>query len=112
MGQTITYQWLVEGMDCFPSSAGQIDVAKTVRWRCNATDGMNTATTYGSVDLDPYVAGSPFTAFSSLTQSDVLGWVKAKLNATISTVTADIEAKLAAEITTPAVITLRLPWVK
>lgn len=103
---------MIEGVDCYPSVAGQIDVAKTVRWRCNATDGAATSTTYGSVDLDPYVAGSPFTAFASLTQADVIGWVKTKLNAAVSTTTADIEAKLAADITTPAVITPRLPWVK
>ncbi len=103
----IIYQWVVEGMDCYPSVAGQADVAKTVRWRCNATDGSVSATTYGSVDLDPYLAGGPFTAFATLTQDTVIGWVQAKLSAQA---VSELEAMLAAQITTPAIVTPKLPW--
>lgn len=105
----ITFTWVVESMDCYPSVDGKTDVAKTVRWRCNATDGTQHAATYGSVDLDPYVAGSPFTAFASLTQADVVGWVKAKLG---TSGVAAIEKRLSDEITAPAVVTPKLPWVK
>lgn len=75
----------------------------TAHWRVDSVDGEHTAGSYGSVSFE---RGTSFTAYNSLTESQVIAWVKAKLDVT------EIEAGLQSQINakkTPVTST-GLPW--
>jgi len=106
---SVTNTWVIEQMDCYPQAEGQTDVVFTVHWRVNATNGTYSATSYGTVGVT-YVAGTPYTPYSQLTQSQVVGWVQMALG---PEQVASIEANLATNIANqanPPVVTPPLPW--
>jgi hypothetical protein len=75
----------------------------TAHYTVNAVDGEHTAGSYGSVGFE---RGTSFTAYNSLTEAQVIAWVKAKLDVT------EIEAGLQSQINakkTPVTST-GLPW--
>lgn len=61
----------------------------TAHWRCDAVDGEHSAGSYGTVGFE---RGSSFTPYESLTEAQVIAWVKDKLDV------AEIEAGLTAQI--------------
>jgi hypothetical protein len=61
----------------------------TAHWRVDAVDGEHSAGSYGTVGFE---RGTSFTAYDSLTEAQVIAWVKNKLDV------AEIEANLAAQI--------------
>jgi hypothetical protein len=61
----------------------------TAHWRVDAVDGDYSAGSYGTVGFE---RGDSFTAYDSLTEAQVIAWVKEKLNVEA------IEASLAAQI--------------
>ena len=77
---SITTTWIVEQMNCYPTSEGQTDVVFNVAWRVNATDGTFYATAYGTAGVT-YEAGSPYTPYADLTQAQVIGWVQGSMGA-------------------------------
>ena len=75
----------------------------TAHWTVNAVDGEHSAGAYGTVGFE---RGESFTAYDSLTEAQVIAWVKEKLDATA------IEASLQAQIDakkTPTTAT-GVPW--
>ena len=75
------------------NTGGLVDVVVTAFWRVNASDGEHTGTAYGGVSLDAPTPGA-FADFDALTEAQVLGWVKAKLDvaATEAAALANLEA--------------------
>lgn len=61
------------------NTGGLVDVVVTAFWRVNARDGEHVGTAYGGVALDPPTPGA-FADFDALTEAQVLGWVKSKLD--------------------------------
>ena len=61
----------------------------TAHYRVDAVDGEYSAGTYGTVGFE---RGDTFTAYDSLTEAQVIAWVKEKLDA------AEIEASLQSQI--------------
>jgi hypothetical protein len=49
----------------------------TAHWRVDAVDGDYSAGTYGTVNFE---RGTSFTAYASLTEAQVIAWVKDKLD--------------------------------
>lgn len=72
-------------------------------WRVDAVDGEHSANAYGSVNFE---RGESFTAYNSLTEAQVIAWVKEKLDVDA------IEASLAAQIAQQKapVIATGVPW--
>lgn len=106
---SIITTWVIEQMDCYPTSEGQTDVVFNVAWRVNATDGAYTATVYGTAGVT-YEAGSTYIPFADLTQDQVVGWVQTSMG---PEEVADIEAGLSANIVNqinPPTVTPPLPW--
>jgi hypothetical protein len=106
---SITTTWIVQQMNCYPTYESQTDVVFNVHWRASATDGTYNATSYGTVGVT-YEAGSPYTPYADLTQSQVVGWVQAALGAEQ---VATIESNLATNIddqVNPPIVTPALPW--
>jgi hypothetical protein len=97
---TTSIVWDVEQMDCYPTYESEIDVVFTVHWRCTATKDQYTATSYGTVGCT-YTQGSPFTPYSQLTETQVLGWVWETVNK--NETEAALTANIAAQINPPVV---------
>jgi len=64
----------------------------TAHWRVDAVDGDYSAGSYGAVGFE---RGDSFTAYDSLTEAQVIAWVKEKLDveAIKANLAAQIEAK-------------------
>ena len=106
---SITTTWVIEQMNCYPTSEGQTDVVFNVAWRVNATDGTFYATAYGTVGVT-YVAGSPYTPYADLTQAQVVGWVQDAMGPEqVASIEAGLSANIANQVN-PPVVTPPLPW--
>ena len=75
----------------------------TAHWRCTATDGDLSASNYGTVGFE---RGDTFIAYDSLTEAQVIAWVKDKLDVEA------IEASLASQIESQKnpVTATGVPW--
>jgi hypothetical protein len=99
--------WNVSQMDCYPQTEGETNVVFNIHWQCNGTDGTYNASIYSTCSVT-YVAGTPYTAYADLTQSQVLDWCYAN-GVDKSATEAAVEAQLQAQIN-PPVVTPALPW--
>jgi len=75
----------------------------TAHWRADAIDGEHSAGAYGSVGFE---RGDTFTAYEALTESQVIAWVKEKLDVEA------MEARFAAQIEAKKnpVTAVGVPW--
>ncbi len=101
--------WSVVQLDAYPEAEGHNDVVFSVHWTLNGTDGEHTGHVYGSqgVTLD---ADAPFAPYASLTEAQVIGWVKDALG---EEQVAAYEASVAQQIAdqaNPPVVHPALPW--
>ena len=104
-----THTWKINALDCAPSAEGQTNVVNTIHWTATGTDGTHTASVYNTHPVT-YTAGSPFTAFNSLTEAEVIGWLQSAMGTEqVAAVEAALDAQIAA-LVTPAVIQPPLPW--
>lgn len=81
----MTTTWTIAQLDRQTSDG----LVTTAHWRVDALDGNYSASSYGTVGFE---RGTSFTAYASLTEAQVIAWVKEKLNAEV------IEAGLQAQI--------------
>ena len=81
----MTTTWTIAQLDRQTSDG----LVTTAHWRVNAVDGEYSAGSYGTVGFE---RGDTFTAYDSLTEAQVIAWVKDKLDVEA------IEASLAAQI--------------
>ena len=97
---TTEYTWSINQMDRKTSDG----FVTTVHYNVSATDGINTASTYGTVGF----GDEPETMipFSDLTQAIVIGWVQTSLGK--ETVEASLQTQLDA-LAAP-VSTSGMPW--
>jgi hypothetical protein len=69
----MTITWTIAQLDRQTSDG----LVTTAHWRIDAVDGEYSAGTYGTVGFE---RGTSFTAYASLTQAQVIAWVKDKLD--------------------------------
>jgi len=81
----MTITWTIAQLDRQTSDG----LVTTAHWRVDAVDEKHTAGSYGSVGFE---RGESFIAYESLTEAQVIAWVKDKLDVEA------IEASLAAQI--------------
>jgi len=105
-----TYTWSFPTLTAYPSYESQTDVVYTVHWVLNGTDGNgHNGSVYGTVGLT-YVAGTPFTPFAQLTESQVQGWVTEALGPEqVAALEASIDQQIQQQIT-PTSVNLPPPW--
>lgn len=104
---TITYNWVINCMDTYPTYENQTDCVMNVHWSCIGSDGTYTSSVYSTCQI-PYVASEPYVAYANLTQAEVLGWIYehgVNQSATEATVAQQI-----ANLVNPPVVTLPNPW--
>ena len=75
----------------------------TAHWRVDAVDGEYSAGAYGTVGFE---RGESFIAYESLTEAQVIAWVKDKLD--VEAIEASLTAQIAAQ-KNPVTAT-RVPW--
>jgi hypothetical protein len=80
-----TFNWTINQLDRNTSDG----FVTTVHYNVAATDGEFSASTYGTIGFE---AGTPETPFASLTEAQVIAWVKDKLGEEV------VEAALNAQI--------------
>jgi len=66
-----TFNWTISTLERELSDGGVI----VAHWRCNASDGDFSASSYGTCGFTPDASAPGFVAYDSLTEADVLGWV-------------------------------------
>jgi hypothetical protein len=107
----ISYTWDCKTRDTYPSKSGKSNVVYNVHWRLTATDDTNkdsdgnnwTAETYGSQNVSTDDLSS-FINWSSLTNSDVQGWVETALTADkVTAMKTGLDAQIAEKITPTSV---------
>lgn len=104
---SITYNWTVTAMDCYPQAEGHTDVVFTVHWTCSGTDGTYNGSVYSTQSVT-YKAGAPYTPYDDLTEDQVLDWIwqagvdKAATEAAV--------AQQIANQVNPPVVQPPLPW--
>jgi len=104
-----TYIWNIKKMYCSLSENGQTNVVKNVEYTVTATNSVNTVMVSGLQPIT-YISENSFTPYSSLTESQVISWIKDSMSATQI---AAIEASLDNEIknqTNPVTVIPALPW--
>jgi hypothetical protein len=91
--------WKVEQMDRQASDG----LVTTVHWRVTEQDDDYVSSAYGSVGLE---RGDDFIAYDSLTETQVIAWVKEKIEA--DTIESNLSAEIAAK-KNPVMLT-GTPW--
>ena len=97
-----THTWSIAKLERNTSDDG----VKIAHWRCESTDGTNTASAYGTTSHTPNPSDSDFIPYTDLTEANVLEWVHEQV------VKADTEAAndaKIAELATPT-STTGMPW--
>ena len=94
-----TITWTIAQLDRQTSDG----LVTTAHWRVDAVDGEYSAGNYGTVGFE---RGDTFIAYESLTEAQVIAWVKEKLDA------AEIEASLQLQIAAQKapVTATGVPW--
>ena len=66
-----TFNWTIGTMERELSDGGVI----VAHWRCTASDGDYSASSYGTAGFTPDASAPGFVAYDALTEANVLGWV-------------------------------------
>jgi hypothetical protein len=98
--------WSIVSMPAYSQIDGQSDVVFEVNWQCQAQDGVCQATTVGTTSIN-YTAGSPFTPYADLTETQVWGWINPSIDR--PAIESDLQTSIDAQ-KNPTVITPPLPW--
>ena len=67
----IEFNWTLPTLERELSDGGVI----VAHWRCTASDGDFSASSYGTAGFTPDPTAEGFVPYESLTEADVLGWV-------------------------------------
>ena len=103
----ISYEWDCKTHDRYPTHNSKTNVVYNVHWRLTATDDSNndsegnpqTATVYGTQSLDTSDLSS-FKNWSTLTNSDLQGWVETALGSDkVTEMKTNLDAVIAEKVT-------------
>ena len=82
------------------------DGVVVAHWRASDSDGDHSGSSYGTCGFTPDSTAAGYTAYDSITEAQVIGWVKADVDADA------VEANIAAQIAdskAPA-MAVGVPW--
>jgi hypothetical protein len=94
-----TITWTIAQLDRQTSDG----LVTTAHWRVDAVDGEHTAGSYGTVGFE---RGDTFTAYDSLTEAQVIAWVKDKLD--VEAIEASLQVQIEAQ--KAPVTATGVPW--
>lgn len=111
-----SYSWSFEALETIPFSDGQQNIVYNVHWRLYGSrqkqneSGSYLVDVFGVQALAPYVSGSPFIPFESLTSETVTGWVLDAMGEKYGNLTASLSQRID-DIVNPPTLVLTPPWV-
>lgn len=107
-----TIKWSVRGLNCYPRKHGIDNVVYEVLWNCtvtNADDPTKFVSHDDSTELDTDTNVNTFTAYSDLTEAQVIGWVHTALGQIVRPIEESLEERLYVE-SLPPTVSPALPW--
>jgi len=104
-----TYKWTISQLDCKPKEAENSNVVVTAHWNLDATDGTLSSGAYGTQSFT-LEQGIAFTPFESLTEDQVIGWIKEFMGADAVTALQENLDKQITNLINPSIINPQLPW--
>ena len=88
-----TFTWTIPTLERELADGGVI----VAHWRCTASDGDYSASSYGTCGFTPDASAAGFVAYDSLTEATVLGWVWDQADGWKDDVEAALQAKIDAD---------------
>ena len=87
-----TMNWTISTLERELSDGGVV----VAHWRCTASDGEFSASSYGTAGFTPDASAPGFVAYDALTETDVLAWVWERVDkdATEAALQAKIDADM------------------
>ena len=85
-----TFNWTVAQLERNLADGG-VTIA---HWRCTASDGDYSASSYGTAGFTPDSSAPGFVAYDALTEADVLAWVWDQADGWKDDVEAALQAKI------------------
>lgn len=110
----VTYTWHINQLTAYPTYENQTDVVFKVQWNYRGVDANGIGSSRGAITEITFDPAEKFIPYSELTEAEVLGWVKAVINAEQITqmeteIVGDIDYQIAqASANNP--ISPPLPW--
>ena len=94
--------WTIAQLERNTDSNGVV----VAHWRASDVDGEHSGSSYGTCSFTPDSSADGYVAYDSLTEADVISWVKADLDADA------VEASIAAQIeaSKAPVTAAGVPW--
>jgi|9_EtaG_2_1085328.scaffolds.fasta_scaffold00053_17 hypothetical protein len=111
-----TYSWSIKKLDVYPSSEGLDNVVFGIHWGLVATSDQTYSENGEDVNYTDEIIGlhtvnppdsSNFTAFDSLSASDVEGWLEAGMDYEALKAQLDLNIE---NLISPPVVTKEVPW--
>jgi hypothetical protein len=88
-----TMNWTISTTERELSDGGVV----VAHWRCTASDGDYSASSYGTCGFTPDASAPGFLAYDALTEATVLGWVWDQADGWKDDVEAALQAKIDAD---------------
>ena len=88
-----TMNWTISTTERELSDGGVI----VAHWRCTASDGDYSASSYGTAGFTPDASAPGFLAYDALTEATVLGWVWDQADGWKNDVEAALQARIDAD---------------
>jgi hypothetical protein len=108
-----TYNWTFDALETIPHVGDQQNVVYIVHWRLYGNRGTESGSyvtdVFGAQRVAPYVAGSPFIPFESLTKEDITGWVLDAMGPNYGELTSSLNQRIEDMVNPPTII-LPPPW--
>lgn len=107
-----TLIWAVTRLECALDNTGQYGTVTAVLWKITTQNEDASVSSEGYTVLAPSEDNCEFTPFAEITESQVLGWVKAALG---DVAVEDIESRAVADLTAkliPQIIPVDPPWLE
>lgn len=101
------YNWSIANLERTNDSDKVVTIA---HYRVDGVDGEHTMGAYGTMNFEGTPSDDGFIAFESLTEADVIGWVKEALGGAekVAEIEAQIQAKIDEQKNPPLVA--EIPW--
>ncbi len=101
--------WTVERVAVYPVYKDHENLVRTVDWKVTGVEGEYSAIRYGTVGI-PYVSENPYVPFESLTQEQIVGWVKDALGADQVALHEAFIDKSILDKLNPSIVNIRTSW--
>ena len=98
-------KWSISTLESDSNTGGVI----TAHWRATDSDGDHSGSSYGTCGFTPDASADGYVAYDSLTEEEVIGWVKDSMGEESVTGVEDFIAVQIADSKAPA-ISVGTPW--